>query len=140
MVPVKLFKVIFKDLRSVREKFFCGELIEVSNLILIDFILLILLYFNYWKLFIIVTILFQLYFLIEVKNKELSQIYLITKYVILYMSLDEIYFCLNSNLIYMILDNLTIFWLWYPATGGYSLVLKLVLFGASRTYRISGPS
>ena len=47
MVPVKLFKVIFKDLRSVREKFFCGELIEVSNLILIDFILLILLYFNY---------------------------------------------------------------------------------------------
>ena len=115
MVLVKLFKVIFKDLRSVREKFFCGELIEVSNLILIDFILLILLYFNYWKLFIIVTILFQLYFLIEVKNKELSQIYLITKYVILYMSLDEIYFCLNSNLIYMILDNMTMFWLCYLA-------------------------
>ena len=40
--------------------------------------------------------------------------------------------------IYMILDNLTMFWLWYPANGRYSLVLKLVLSGASRAcwYRI----
>ena len=29
---------------------------------------------------------------------------------------------------------------WYPANGGYSLVLKLVLFGASSTYRVSRPS
>ena len=35
--------MISKDFReSVREKFFCGELAEVSNLILIDFILRIL--------------------------------------------------------------------------------------------------
>ena len=29
------------------------------------------------------------------------------------MYLNEIYFCSNYDLIYMILDNLTIFWLWY---------------------------
>ena len=40
--------MISKDFRgSVREKFFCGELVEMSNLILIGFILLILLYVNY---------------------------------------------------------------------------------------------
>ena len=33
--------------RSVGEKFFYGELVKISNLILIGFILLILLYFNY---------------------------------------------------------------------------------------------
>ena len=43
-------------------------------------------------------------------------------------------------LIYMILDNMTMFWLWYPANGYYSLVLKLVLSEASRAYCISGPS
>ena len=52
--------MISKDYRgSVREKFFYGKLVEVSNFILIGFILLILPYFNYWKLFIIVTILFN---------------------------------------------------------------------------------
>ena len=41
-------KVISKDFRrSVREKFLLIWLLEVSNLILIGFILLILLYFNY---------------------------------------------------------------------------------------------
>ena len=35
--------MIFKDFKErVREKFFCGELVEVSNLILIGFILRIL--------------------------------------------------------------------------------------------------
>ena len=59
---------------------------------------------------------------------------------ILYIYLNEIYFCLNYDLIYTILDNLTMFWPWYLANEGYSLVLKLVLFGASWAYRISGPS
>ena len=74
-------------------------------------------------MFIIVTILFQLYYWFKVKNKELSQIYLITTYMIFYLYLNEIYFCLNYDLIYMILDNLTIFWLWYLVNEGYLLVL-----------------
>ena len=44
---------------SVREKFFCDELLKISNLILIDFILLILLYLNYYFFFIIVIIYFN---------------------------------------------------------------------------------
>ena len=44
---------------SVREKFFCDELVKISNLILIDFILLILLYLNYYFFFIIVIIYFN---------------------------------------------------------------------------------
>ena len=37
-----------KDFRiSIGEKFFYGELVKISNIILIGFILLILLYFNY---------------------------------------------------------------------------------------------
>jgi len=40
--------MIYKDFRgSVREKFFYGELAEVSNFILVGFILFILLHFNY---------------------------------------------------------------------------------------------
>ena len=40
--------MISKDYRgSVREKFFYGKLVEVSNFTLIGFILLILPYFNY---------------------------------------------------------------------------------------------
>ena len=82
----------------------------------------------------------------------LTLIYLITTSMISYMNLNGIYFCLNYYLIYMILGNMTIFWLWYPvnrgyslvlwypANWGYSLILKLVLFGASRAYRVSGPS
>ena len=34
-------------------------------------------------------------------------------YSFIYKYLNEIYFCSNYGLIYMILDNLTIFWLWY---------------------------
>ena len=49
------------------EKFFCGELAKVSNFILIGFILIILLYFNYWNLFIIVTILFNCFSYIDLK-------------------------------------------------------------------------
>ena len=52
--------MISKDFSgSVRKKIFCGELVEISNFILIGFILLILLYLNYNKLFIIVTIYFN---------------------------------------------------------------------------------
>ena len=55
-----LFQMIFKDFRgSIKKKFFCGELVAVNTPILIGFILLILLYLNYWKLFIIVTIYFN---------------------------------------------------------------------------------
>ena len=60
--------MLSKDFRgSVKEKFFYGELAEVSNLILIGFILLILLYFNYRNLFIIVTSLFNFFNYIDLK-------------------------------------------------------------------------
>ena len=43
--------MIFKDFRrSVREKFFCVELVGISNFILIGFILLIHWYRNYFYL------------------------------------------------------------------------------------------
>ena len=57
--------MLSKDFRgSVRERLFCGELAELSNLILIGFILLILLYFNYYILFIIVTFFISIVLLI----------------------------------------------------------------------------
>ena len=102
MVLEKLFYVISKDFRgNVGEKFFCSKLAEVSNFILIDFILLILLLllkivYNCYNLF-------QLYYWFKIKNKGLSQIYLITKYMILCMYLDDIYIyicmyiCLNFD-------------------------------------------
>ena len=102
MVLENLFYVISKDFRgNVGEKFFCSKLAEVSNFILIDFILLILLLllkivYNCYNLF-------QLYYWFKVKNKGLSQIYLITKYMILCMYVDDIYIyiymyiCLNSD-------------------------------------------
>ena len=34
----------------------------------------------------------------------------------------------------MILDNMTMFWLWYPVNGGYSLVCKVFLLGLMLTY------
>ena len=47
-----------------------------------------------------------------------------------------IYICLNSDwYIYMILDNMTMFWLWYPANGGYSLVCKVFLSSLMLTYK-----
>ena len=61
-------------------------------------------------------------------------------YIYIYMYLNEIYFSLNYDLIYMILDNLTILVLWYPANRSYSLISKLVLSWASRDYRVSRPS
>ena len=94
---------------------------KVCNFILIGFILLILLYFNYWNLFIIVTILFNCFSYIDLKLRiknyhkyieywVYSYIYI---YIYMYMYLSEIYFCSNYDLIYMILDNLTMLWLWY---------------------------
>ena len=80
--------------------------------------------FNYWKFFIIVTFLFQLYYWFKVKNKELSQIYLIAEYIILYICIWMRYiFVRNYDFIYMNIDNLTMNWFWYLANGGYSLVL-----------------
>ena len=140
MVLENLFYVISKDFRgNVGEKFFCSKLAEVSNFILIDFILLILLLllkivYNCYNLF-------QLYYWFKVKNKGLSQIYLITKYMILCMYVDDIYIYIYICIfvwtlidIYMILDNMTMFWLWYPANGGYSLVCKVFLSSLMLTY------
>ena len=94
--------MISKDFReSIREKFFWGELAEVSNLILIGYILRILITENCLHLLQFYFNCFSFHWF-KVKNKELSQIYLITKYMILYMYLNEIYFCLNYDLIYMI--------------------------------------
>ena len=59
----------------------------------------------------IVTILFLLYCWFQVKNYHKYIEYWV--YSFIYMYLNEIYFCSNYDLIYMILDNLTIFWLWY---------------------------
>ena len=83
--------------------FFYSELVEISNIILTSFILFILLYFSYWILFIIITFLFQLYYWFKVKNKELSQIYSITEYMILYIYIYifEWFFFFFWTLIYM---------------------------------------
>ena len=112
--------------------FFYSELVEISNIILTSFILFILLYFSYWILFIIITFLFQLYYWFKVKNKELSQIYSITEYMILYIYIYIwmiFFFFFELWFICMILDNMIMFWLWYLANGGYLLVPKLILFG-----------
>ena len=39
------------------------------------------------------------------------------------MYLNKIYFVRNYDFMYMIMNILTMNWFWYPANGGYSLVL-----------------
>ena len=70
-----------------------------------------------------------LYYWFQVKNIEISQIYLNTEYMIIYVYI-YIYICTwiryifvrNYDFIYMIINNLTMNLFWYPANGGYSLV------------------
>ena len=57
--------------------------------------------------------------------------YWIHIYIYICMYLNGIYFCLNYDLIYMILDNLIMFWLCYLAIGGYSLVFWYLANGGS---------
>ena len=59
-----------------------------------------------------------------ISNKGLLQIYFNTEYMIfIYMLESDIFFVRNYDFIYMIMNNLTMNWFWYPANGGYSLVL-----------------
>ena len=59
---------------------------------------------------------------------------------ILYMYLNEIYFYLNYDLIYMIFRQSDYVLIQIPSQWGLFIGTNLVLSGASRVYRVFGPS
>ena len=68
--------MISKDFRRrVRDKFFCGVVAEVSNLILISYI------FAYSTIFTIVTFLFQFYYHIDLQQEIRNNIHIFDYYI-----------------------------------------------------------